>query len=122
MVVIAINARGKLWSPADRDPDGLWRALEALAPGRPVPILVHGFRYAPGAARDDPHRLILSPGPVRARGVPSWPRHLGFRGQAGEGHDLAGPGRGGAGRAGAGGADQADRRAVAGTAGDGDGP
>jgi len=85
MVVIAINARGNLWSHADRDPDRLSRALEALAPSRPVPILVHGFRYAPGAARDDPHRLILSPGPVRARATPSWPRHLGFRGQDGEG-------------------------------------
>lgn len=85
MTVIAINATGCQWSPAGGDTGDLERALGALAPGRPVPILVHGFRHAPGHPRDDPHRLILSPGRVMARATPSWPRHLGFRGQQGEG-------------------------------------
>lgn len=85
MTVIAINATGCLWSPATGDSGDLERALGALAHGRPVPILVHGFRHAPGHARDDPHRLILSPGRVTARATPSWPRHLGFRGQSDEG-------------------------------------
>lgn len=85
MTVIAINAKDCLWSPAGGDTGDLERALDALAPGRPVPILVHGFRHAPGHARDDPHRLILSAERVMAKATPSWPRHLGFRGQPDEG-------------------------------------
>jgi pimeloyl-ACP methyl ester carboxylesterase len=53
------------------------RSLAALAPRAPVAVLIHGFRYAPGAGIHCPHGHILSLTP--RRDVPraiSWPRHL----------------------------------------------
>jgi len=49
----------------------------------PVVIMVHGFKYAPDHARECPHRLIYALAPARASyKVVSWPRGLGFDGQA----------------------------------------
>ena len=54
--------------------DGMLRVLPASAP---VAVLIHGYRYAPGAGVHCPHGHILSLSP--RRDVPraiSWPRHL----------------------------------------------
>ena len=53
-----------------------WRHSDAE---KPICILVHGFRYLPGARGRDPHDLIYStrtdlPDPRHV----SWPRHLGY--------------------------------------------
>ncbi|MBL9047059.1 MAG: hypothetical protein JNK34_07070, partial [Tabrizicola sp.] len=37
------------------DQDRLVRKLAALPPGAPVVVMIHGWRYAPGFARDCPH-------------------------------------------------------------------
>ena len=78
MTVVAVSAEDDGCAP------GLAAALAALPPGAPVVILIHGFRYAPGVAGHDPHRLILSPAPDRTGGrIVSWPRHLGLAGTGG---------------------------------------
>ncbi|RVT87051.1 hypothetical protein DXV76_02895 [Rhodobacteraceae bacterium CCMM004] len=66
--------------------DGLASALDALPRGRPVVLLIHGFKYRPGDPRRCPHRHILAlrPDPGGRRRV-SWPRHLGV------GRDPAAP-------------------------------
>jgi pimeloyl-ACP methyl ester carboxylesterase len=59
------------------DGAALERCLAALPPRAPVAVLIHGFRYAPGADIHCPHGHILSLTP--RRDVPraiSWPRHL----------------------------------------------
>jgi hypothetical protein len=67
----------------------LARKLDALPPGAPVVVMIHGWRYAPGFARDCPHGSILSldPAPEDLRAV-SWPRHLGLDGRQGLGIAL----------------------------------
>jgi hypothetical protein len=59
------------------DSAALERSLAALAPRAPVAVLIHGFRYAPGADIHCPHGHILSLAPRRdlPRAI-SWPRHL----------------------------------------------
>lgn len=71
------------------DRDRLARKLAALPRGAPVVAMVHGWRYAPGFARDCPHGSILSldPPPEDRRAV-SWPRHLGLDGARGLGIAL----------------------------------
>lgn len=71
------------------DRDRLARKLDALPPDAPVVVMIHGWRYAPGFARDCPHGSILSldPAPEDRRAV-SWPRHLGLDGTAGLGIAL----------------------------------
>ena len=71
------------------DRDRLARKLEALPPGAPVVVMIHGWRYAPGFARDCPHGSILSfdPPPEDTRAI-SWPRHLGLDGTTGLGIAL----------------------------------
>lgn len=71
------------------DHEGLARRLAALPPEAPVVVMVHGWGYAPGLARDCPHGSILSldPPPQDRRAV-SWPRHLGLDGKAGLGIAL----------------------------------
>jgi hypothetical protein len=71
------------------DRDRLARKLDALPPGAPIVVMIHGWRYAPGFARDCPHGSILSldPPPEDRRAV-SWPRHLGLDGQSGLGIAL----------------------------------
>jgi pimeloyl-ACP methyl ester carboxylesterase len=71
------------------DGDRLRRKLDRLPPGAPVVVMIHGWRYAPGFARDCPHGSILSmdPPPDDRRAV-SWPRHLGLDGTHGLGIAL----------------------------------
>jgi pimeloyl-ACP methyl ester carboxylesterase len=68
------------------DRDRLARALDRLPERAPVVLMIHGWRYAPGIARDCPHGSILSldPPPEDRRAV-SWPRHLGLDGRQGLG-------------------------------------
>jgi hypothetical protein len=72
------------------DADRLRRKLDKLPQGAPVVVMIHGWRYAPGFARDCPHGSILSldPAPEDRRAV-SWPRHLGLDGTHGLGIALA---------------------------------
>lgn len=78
MTLLHVNADGCLWRMRDRDGPDLSAWLDRLAPDRPVPILIHGFRYAPSVPGRDPHETILS----RAESLPGgdlpWPRHLGL--------------------------------------------
>ncbi|MCX7287836.1 MAG: hypothetical protein NTW20_09830, partial [Rhodobacterales bacterium] len=82
---------------ADAGPDGLVldrerlaRKLDRLPDGAPVVVMIHGWRYAPGFARDCPHGSILSlDPPANDRRAVSWPRHLGLDGVAGLGIALA---------------------------------
>jgi hypothetical protein len=71
------------------DRDRLARKLAVLPPAAPVVVMIHGWRYAPGFARDCPHGSILSldPPPGDRRAV-SWPRHLGLDGRSGLGIAL----------------------------------
>ena len=78
MPLLRINAIGCLWTTRDFGSVRLEDALESLPPGVPVPILIHGFRYAPGTPGRDPHDLILSASPnALPRGDISWPQQLG---------------------------------------------
>ena len=71
------------------DRDRLARKLDQLPHGAPVVAMIHGWRYAPGIARDCPHGSILSlDPPVGDRRAVSWPRHLGLDGKAGLGIAL----------------------------------
>ncbi len=64
--------------------------IEALPPGAPIVVLIHGYKFSPFHARRDPHDHILSLAPRRSNGVPSWPKHLGFgRGRKDEGLCIA---------------------------------
>ncbi|MCT4559615.1 MAG: DUF726 domain-containing protein [Pelagimonas sp.] len=61
----------------------------AIDPG-PVTIMIHGFKYQPGGDQNCPHHTIFSPRPNHDRPrVVSWPRHLGLRGQEGEGLGIS---------------------------------
>ena len=52
---------------------------DLLAGDGPVILMLHGYKYAPGHARECPHRHILSLAPERdCFKVVSWPRGLGF--------------------------------------------
>jgi hypothetical protein len=62
--------------------------LQRMAPGRPVAVLVHGYRYAPGAGAACPHRHIYADTPAR-RGEVSWPRGLGLGDDGDEGVAVA---------------------------------
>jgi pimeloyl-ACP methyl ester carboxylesterase len=71
------------------DRERLHRKLERLPPAAPVVVMIHGWRYAPGFARDCPHGSILSLDPPRDdRRAVSWPRHLGLDGTSGLGIAL----------------------------------
>jgi hypothetical protein len=72
------------------DRDRLARKLETLPPAAPVVVMIHGWRYAPGFARDCPHASIMSLEPRKDdRRAVSWPRHLGLDGKGGLGIALA---------------------------------
>lgn len=59
------------------DVAALRREIAQLAPGKPIVIMVHGFKFDPALPARDPHRHILSASGHAAcwRGL-SWPRHL----------------------------------------------
>jgi len=73
MALVSITAGPDGWQ-GEQD---LFAALQALPDGAAVTVMVHGFRFAPGAAAHDPHRHILALAPTRScwKAV-SWPRHL----------------------------------------------
>ncbi|WP_126976032.1 alpha/beta hydrolase [Frigidibacter oleivorans] len=82
MPLLQVNALGSQPVAAGGDSDLVARiAAHAarLAPGAPVTVMIHGFRFSPFSAPHSPHEHILSLDPAEpcAR-VPSWPRHLGF--------------------------------------------
>ncbi len=56
----------------------------------PIKIMIHGFKYLPGHPSFCPHDGILSRHPTgKAAKIISWPRHLGLRGQKGEGLGIS---------------------------------
>ncbi|WGW02311.1 alpha/beta hydrolase [Tropicibacter oceani] len=66
----------------------LRRALAADA--GPVTVMVHGYKYLPGDPQHCPYTGILSHKPQgQGARVVSWPRHLGLRGQRGEGLGIS---------------------------------
>lgn len=78
-MLLHINASNGGWHCRTGRPWQLAEALARLAPDQPVPILIHGLRYAPGVPGKDPHDQILSAEGLPQLGLPSWPRHLGLR-------------------------------------------
>ena len=74
MSLLPVNCQG---TDLTYDRAALEQGLAALAPCAPVAVLIHGFRYAPGADIHCPHGHILSLAPRRdmPRAI-SWPRHL----------------------------------------------
>jgi pimeloyl-ACP methyl ester carboxylesterase len=73
MPVLALNAQD-----AQIDsPDALRSALADRAPNETVTLMVHGYRFCPFSARDNPHHHILSLTPqATCWKAVSWPRHL----------------------------------------------
>ncbi|WP_373353853.1 DUF726 domain-containing protein [Pseudoroseicyclus sp. CXY001] len=59
-------------------------ALAWLAPGAPIVVMIHGYRFSPADPAHDPHRhiLALSPSLGDWKAI-SWPRHLGLAGNRG---------------------------------------
>lgn len=56
-------------------------ALHALPASAPVVVMIHGYRFAPDAAGNCPHRHIFSlQPPAEDWTAVSWPRHLGDAG------------------------------------------
>jgi hypothetical protein len=71
MPTVAANAR------ADGALSG--EPLPPLAPGQRVTVMIHGFRYAPGAGSACPHRTLYAVNPERSVArVVSWTRKLGL--------------------------------------------
>lgn len=68
----------------ERLADGLGRALAAVAPGAPVVVLVHGWKFHPGHPETDPHRSLYAFRPDPDRRIRSWPQGLGIADDAGE--------------------------------------
>lgn len=71
-------------------PDGLFQRAACLPPGRPIVIMIHGYRFSPRVPAASPHRHILSlnPDPGAARAL-SWPAALGFSAGGDEGLCIA---------------------------------
>lgn len=56
----------------------------------PVTLMIHGYKYQPGNRQHCPHASILARAPeIDDSRTVSWPRHLGLRGQRGEGLGLS---------------------------------
>ncbi|NKX44665.1 hypothetical protein [Roseicyclus persicicus] len=92
MALVSVNATEAGWDSAAP----LAPALAALPAGAAVTVMIHGYRFAPGAGSHDPHGhvLSLSPTPACWKAV-SWPRHLHLdRAGAGLGIGLGWPARG----------------------------
>ena len=70
-------------------------ALAKLSPTAPVVVMIHGFRFAPGARGNCPHNHIFSMTPPQAdRTAVSWPDLLAQDGRSGLTIALGWPGRG----------------------------
>ena len=70
--------------PGEGLTDGLRRALASVAPGAPLVVLVHGWKFHPGIPDADPHRSLYAFRPDPDRRIRSWPAGLGFADDAGE--------------------------------------
>lgn len=80
MGTLAINAGD------DRTACRFRPAIARLAPGAPIVVMLHGFRYCPSVAATDPHRHILSDSPETDHWkAVSWPAKLGLAGADGLG-------------------------------------
>ena len=73
MALMSVNATETGWASAASLPD----ALRPLPRGAAVVIMIHGYRFSPWVAEEDPHGHILSPTPRKScwKAV-SWPRHM----------------------------------------------
>jgi pimeloyl-ACP methyl ester carboxylesterase len=95
MSTIRINIEGQTAVLNDRweSPDSaLEAAINALPPGAPVVIMVHGLRFSPRLALHSVHEHIFSDAPsTNCWKAISWPKHLGFgrNPDAGEGLAIA---------------------------------
>jgi hypothetical protein len=77
------------------DRAALARALAVLPQDAPVVVMIHGYRFAPGGARNCPHGHIFSLQPPSDDWTAiSWPRHLGLGGARGLAVGFGWPGRG----------------------------
>ncbi len=73
MALVSVNATGTGWDSSEP----LAPALLRLPPQAAVVIMIHGYRFSPWVAGDDPHRHILSLTPRSdCWKAVSWPRHL----------------------------------------------
>ncbi|MDG3042379.1 hypothetical protein [Roseicyclus marinus] len=73
MALVSVNATETGWT----DRPHLLAVLKNLPRDAPVVIMIHGYRFSPWVADEDPHRHILSAKPCKScwKAV-SWPRHL----------------------------------------------
>ncbi len=81
MAIIGVTAgQGGLTTADGRPLDAaLAPALAALAPRAPVVVLVHGYKFSPERAADDPHCTLYAARPAEGSWKePSWPVGLGF--------------------------------------------
>jgi pimeloyl-ACP methyl ester carboxylesterase len=69
--------RGTLDRPGETT-ERLRAALTGLAPGAPVIVLIHGYKFTPRRAAHNPHTHILSLEPRPCWKAVSWPRRLGL--------------------------------------------
>ncbi|MDO5528757.1 MAG: hypothetical protein Q4F71_05075 [Paracoccus sp. (in: a-proteobacteria)] len=71
-------------------PPDLLAAARGLKPGRPVIVMIHGYRFCPASPAHDPHQHILSLTPgTRSRRAMSWPAALGLSAHGPEGLGVA---------------------------------
>jgi pimeloyl-ACP methyl ester carboxylesterase len=77
MALLSVNAAGGEQGHEPAEAGTLDAALDLLPEGRPVIVLIHGFRFSPYAPGTDPHGHIFSFEPTREcwKAI-SWPRHL----------------------------------------------
>lgn len=77
MALLSVNAAENGAGHEGHAGADLRAALDRLPEGRPVTILIHGYRFCPHDPDRDPHRHILSRNPRRdCWKAISWPRHL----------------------------------------------
>jgi hypothetical protein len=73
MALVSVNATETGWDSSEP----LAPALRALPHGAAVIVMIHGYRFSPWVAGEDPHRHILSFTPQKdCWKAVSWPRHL----------------------------------------------
>lgn len=89
MALLQIN------STATPDPDRLAQALTRMPTGKPVIVMIHGFKFSPDHPGHCPHAHILAERPSTACWkARSWPRHLRLDRESALGIAFAWPARG----------------------------
>jgi hypothetical protein len=77
MALLSVNAAAGADGHVAVGDDDLDGALGRLPVGRPVTVMIHGFRFSPREPAQNPHTHILSLTPRRdCWKAVSWPRHL----------------------------------------------